>query len=80
MIVFQQNSSRQVLSESDVRAYIRLGIISGGARLGADDKIELASLEYESNTGREKKRAGEKRNKVLKSLGVSIGNSGRLID
>ena len=34
-------------TESDVRAYIRLGIISGGARLGADDKIELASLEYE---------------------------------
>lgn len=34
-------------SESDVKAYIRLNIISGGARLGADDKIELASLEYE---------------------------------
>ena len=34
-------------NESDVRAYLRLGIISGGARLGADDKIELASLEYE---------------------------------
>lgn len=34
-------------NESDVRAYIRLGIISGGARLGADDRIELASLEYE---------------------------------
>lgn len=40
---FEQTS----FNESDVRAYIRLGIISGGARLGADDRIELASLEYE---------------------------------
>lgn len=41
---FEQTS----FNESDVRAYLRLGIISGGARLlGADDKIEIASLEYE---------------------------------
>lgn len=42
---FEQTS----FNESDVRAYIRLGIISGGVRLGADDKIEMASLEYEKN-------------------------------
>ena len=48
---FEQTSFEQ----SDVRAYIRLGIISGGARLGADDKIELASLEYEKATPEEKK-------------------------
>ena len=40
---FEQASFEQ----SDAKAYIKLGIISGGARLGADDKIELASLEYE---------------------------------
>ena len=40
---FQQTS----FTESDTRAYIRLGIISGGARIGVDDKIEMASLEYE---------------------------------
>ena len=48
-------------NESDVRAYIRLGIISGGARLGADDKIELASLEYEKAKIEEKKEVGEKK-------------------
>ncbi len=44
-------------NESDTKAYLRLGIISGGARLGADDKIELASLEYE----KEKKAVPEKK-------------------
>ena len=51
-------------NESDVRAYLRLGIISGGARLGADDKIELASLEYEKaeeTKPTEKKGAVEKK-------------------
>ncbi|WP_289423734.1 hypothetical protein, partial [Faecalibaculum rodentium] len=57
---FEQTSFEQ----SDVRAYIRLGIISGGARLGADDKIELASLEYgkaEETKQTEKKGAVEKK-------------------
>ena len=54
---FEQTSFEQ----SDVRAYIRLGIISGGARLGADDKIELASLEYEKATPEEKKEGIEKK-------------------
>ena len=51
-------------NESDVRAYLRLGIISGGARLGADDKIELAPLEYgkaEETKPIEKKEAVEKK-------------------
>ena len=48
-------------NESDVRAYIRLGIISGGARLGADDKIELAPLEYEKANSEEKKEVGAKK-------------------
>ena len=51
-------------NESDARAYLRLGIISGGARLGADDKIELASLEYEKaeeTKPTEKKGAVEKK-------------------
>ena len=46
-------------NESDVRAYLRLGIISGGARLGADDQIELASLEYEKAKTEEKKEKKE---------------------
>ena len=50
---FEQASFEQ----SDAKAYLRLGIISGGARLGADDKIELASLEYE----KEKKAVPEKK-------------------
>lgn len=47
-------------NESDARAYLRLGIISGGARLGADDKIELAPLEYEKaeETKQEEKKEG----------------------
>lgn len=48
---------------SDVRAYLRLGIISGGARL-TDDKIELAPLEYEKaeeTKQAEKKEGGEKK-------------------
>ena len=51
-------------NESDAKAYLRLGIISGGARLGADDKIELASLEYEKaeeTKPTEKKGAVEKK-------------------
>lgn len=48
-------------NESDVKAYIRLGIISGGARLGADDKIEVASLEYEKEKPEEKKEGAEKK-------------------
>ena len=51
-------------TESDVKAYIRLGIVSGGARLGADDKIELAPLEYEKaekTKTTEKKEGGEKK-------------------
>ena len=57
---FEQTSFEQ----SDVKAYIKLGIISGGARLGADDKIELASLEYEKaeeTKPTEKKGAVEKK-------------------
>ncbi len=49
-------------NESDVRAYLRLGIISSGARLGANDKIELASLEYGKAEAEEKKEAVEKKN------------------
>ena len=48
-------------TESDVKAYIRLGIISGGARLGKDDKIELAPLEYEKTKTEEKKEVAEKK-------------------
>lgn len=48
-------------TEPDVKAYIRLGIISGGARLGADDKIEVASLEYEKPKPAEKKEGVEKK-------------------
>ena len=57
---FEQTSFEQ----SDAKAYIKLGIISGGARLGADDKIELASLEYEKaeeTKPTEKKGAVEKK-------------------
>lgn len=57
---FEQISFEQ----SDVKAYIRLGIISGGARLGADDKIEVASLEYgkaEEAKSAAKKESGEKK-------------------
>lgn len=57
---FEQASFEQ----SDAKAYIKLGIISGGARLGADDKIELASLEYEKaeeTKPTEKKGAVEKK-------------------
>ena len=49
-------------NESDVRAYLRLGIISSGARLGANDKIELASLEYGKAEAEEKKEVVEKKN------------------
>ena len=48
-------------TESDVKAYIRLGIISGGARLGKDDKIQLAPLEYEKAKTEEKKEVAEKK-------------------
>lgn len=54
---FEQTS----FAEPDVRAYLRLGIISGGARLGKDDKIELASLEYEKAKTEEKKEVAEKK-------------------
>ena len=54
---FEQASFEQ----SDVKAYIKLGIISSGARLGADDKIELASLEYEKAEAEEKKEVPEKK-------------------
>ena len=57
---FEQASFEQ----SDAKAYIKLGIISGVARLGADDKIELASLEYEKaeeTKPTEKKGAVEKK-------------------
>lgn len=37
---------RLTISESDVKSYLKLGIISAGARLTADDKIELASLDF----------------------------------
>lgn len=37
---------RLTLTEEDVRAYLRVGVISAGCRLGADNKIELAPLEY----------------------------------
>ena len=37
---------RLKLTEEDVRAYLRVGVISAGCRLGADNKIELAPLEY----------------------------------
>ena len=56
---FEQTSFEQ----SDARAYLRLGIISGGARL-TDDKIELAPLEYEKaeeTKQAEKKEGGEKK-------------------
>ena len=48
-------------NESDVKAYIRLVIISGGAMLAADDKIELASLGYEKAKPEEKKEGEEKK-------------------
>lgn len=48
-------------NESDAKAYLRLGIISSGARLGSDDKIELASLEYEKAETEEKKEVPEKK-------------------
>jgi hypothetical protein len=55
---FEQASFEQAsFEQSDAKAYIKLGIISGGARLGADDKIERASLEYE----KEKKVVPEKK-------------------
>lgn len=47
-------------TEPDVKAYIRLGIISGGARL-ENDKIVLASLEYEKAKPAEKKEGVEKK-------------------
>lgn len=37
---------RLKLTEEDVRAYLRVGVISAGCRLGEDNKIELAPLEY----------------------------------
>lgn len=37
---------RLTLTEEDVRAYLRVGVISAGCRLGEDNKIELAPLEY----------------------------------
>lgn len=47
-------------TEPDVKAYLRLGIISGGAKL-ENDKIVLASLEYEK--AEEKKQAEKKEDK-----------------
>ena len=44
-----------------MKAYIKLGIISSGARIGADDKIELASLQYEKAEAVEKKEVPEKK-------------------
>ena len=34
-----------ILTEDDVKAYLRIGMISAGCRLDKDGKIELASLE-----------------------------------
>ena len=34
------------LNEADVRAYLRIGMISAGCRIGEDGKIEIASLEF----------------------------------
>lgn len=34
------------LNEADVKAYLRIGMISAGCRLDKDGKIELASLEF----------------------------------
>ena len=50
-------------TDSDVKAYIRLGIISGGARLGENGEIELASLDYEKSEGAKpaEKNEGEKK-------------------
>ena len=47
---------RLTLTEEDVRAYLRVGVISAGCRLGADNKIELAPLEY---TGAEEVKIAE---------------------
>lgn len=38
------------LDEADVRAYLRIGMISAGCRVGADNKIELAPLEFKGAT------------------------------
>ena len=38
---------RLTLAESDVRAYLRIKVISGGCRLNEKGEIELASLEFE---------------------------------
>ena len=35
-----------VLSEADVKAYLRIGIISAGARLNDKGEVEVASLEF----------------------------------
>ena len=37
---------RLTLTEADVKAYIRIGFVSGGCRLDANGNIELAPLEF----------------------------------
>lgn len=41
-------------SKADMAAYLKLGIVSGGAKLDAKGEIVLASLEYEIDTKEEK--------------------------
>lgn len=38
-----------VLSEADVKAYLRIGIISAGARLNDKGEVEVASLEFKKS-------------------------------
>ena len=49
------------LSEEDVRAYLKIGFISGGCRVGKDGKIEVASLEFQKEV---KKAEPEKKEQV----------------
>lgn len=42
------------LSVEEVKAYIKIGVISSGARLNKDGEIEVASLEYEKTVKTEK--------------------------
>lgn len=37
-------------TEADMKAYLKIGIVSGGAKLDEKGEIVLASLRYESNT------------------------------
>ena len=64
-------------NESDARAYLRLGIISGGARL-TDDKIELAPLEYEK--AEETKQAEKKEGGAKKEIRGSGRVQGRPLE